>query len=767
MKHWKFPLDFLTNEQTTMKRILLIMTLASGLSAASQQVKPTDTLRPQQDSLKVKVVSSDSKEEKNRNVMLNAANNNGPRDVNIGLPSTVGGIVIQENDLPVVYFFWPELPNRAWRQSTSLGRSGLLKVGEAAILTGDLGFAVNSYTRTGGDKLQVVGNLGGSHFGWLKGDVSVSGPLTNGWSYSLGAYANFDPSTYDMKFARYADRTQIYRAGITKKFSNGKGEISVFYKYANSASLNNYAVFRYKEGGKAEELDNFRIGRDSYLVSDGLLRFQDVRSGESSFADYGGSDAASLSHTVDLVGNYLIGNGWDFRYSARFRYAEATQLNAFSLNIFNPTFTDVFTNLRTGEAYTGPVNSMLGLYTPGTPTRTAMGRFELRKTKDKHSWRIGLMDQYYAVDEFTSNRSFFYQTVGANPDKLIRSTPGNASNTDEFGFYNYNIGSEYHNGFENKLSAYIADDWKPTPWLDVNYGLNLRHHKLKGDYYQTPRTAGMTFDPSEKTYFENDFYNIGGSINTVFKIFKNAGVLADFTYTENNVRLESFSGNIQPNLGKTKAPLLGFGLYYNNKYFSVVSQATYLTRNNNFSRLNLVNPNDGSDSYAATIFYDIQTIGWTTDIVATPFKGFNLHYLVTFQDPVYKNYNFSAFGNNYSYNDKNVLEVSKVLMEIDPSYSYKNFRVWASFRYFSKQFANLTNALYFDDRWETFGGVNYKINDHFDIGLTAVNFLNQNGAKGTINGAELITDASPYYDRLMVGSYIRPFTLEASLNFRF
>lgn len=75
MKHWKFPLDFLTNEQTTMKRILLIMTLASGLSAVSQQVKPTDTLRPQQDSLKVKVVSSDSKEEKNRNVMLNAANN--------------------------------------------------------------------------------------------------------------------------------------------------------------------------------------------------------------------------------------------------------------------------------------------------------------------------------------------------------------------------------------------------------------------------------------------------------------------------------------------------------------------------------------------------------------------------------------------------------------------------------------------------------------------------------------------------------------------
>ena len=213
--------------------------------------------------------------------------------------------------------------------------------------------------------------------------------------------------------------------------------------------------------------------------------------------------------------------------------------------------------------------------------------------------------------------------------------------------------------------------------------------------------------------------------------------------------------------------MAAFGLYYNQKNLSIVSQATYLTRNNYLSRLNLVNPSDATQSQVATVFYDIQTLGWTTDIVATPFKGFNLHYLITFQDPVYKNYDFNAFGNNYSYNDKNVLEISKVLMEIDPSYTYKDFKVWASFRYFSKQYANLTNALYFAPRWETFGGVNYKINKHFDIGLTAVNFLNQTGAKGTINGAELITDASAYYDQLLVGSYIRPFTLEASLNFRF
>ena len=56
------------------------------------------------------VAQSDStylsnKEEKNRNVMLNASDASKPREVNIGLPGTVGGTEIFEDGLPVVYHF--------------------------------------------------------------------------------------------------------------------------------------------------------------------------------------------------------------------------------------------------------------------------------------------------------------------------------------------------------------------------------------------------------------------------------------------------------------------------------------------------------------------------------------------------------------------------------------------------------------------------------------------------------------------------------------
>ena len=90
--------------------------------------------------------------EENRNVMLNASSNSGPREVNIGLPSSVGGITVLENDLPVVYHFWPELPMRTWRPSQSLDMKGLISVSESTLTIADFGYAVNSYTKTGGEK---------------------------------------------------------------------------------------------------------------------------------------------------------------------------------------------------------------------------------------------------------------------------------------------------------------------------------------------------------------------------------------------------------------------------------------------------------------------------------------------------------------------------------------------------------------------------------------------------------------------------------------
>ena len=54
-------------------------------------------------------------------------------------------------------------------------------------------------------------------------------------------------------------------------------------------------------------------------------------------------------------------------------------------------------------------------------------------------------------------------------------------------------------------------------------------------------------------------------------------------------------------------------------------------------------------------------------------------------------------------------------------------------------------------------------------GVDVVNIFNQSGAKGTINGTELVTkdEAKKYAGYIMSGSYLRPFTVEFSASLKF
>lgn len=199
---------------------------------------------------------------------------------------------------------------------------------------------------------------------------------------------------------------------------------------------------------------------------------------------------------------------------------------------------------------------------------------------------------------------------------------------------------------------------------------------------------------------------------------------------------------------------------------------TFISKSNNIDQQNVTKPGTIT-SKTVLLIYNIQTLGWTTSAEITPFKGFHLHALFTYQKPVYKNYFIkSPFEGVSDLNANNniVKEIPQTLIELDPSYNItKDLRVWLSFRYFGKTYANLTDALYFNGRWETFGGVNWTVNKHLSLGATVINFLNQKGASGTINGAELLSkeEASKFSDHYMSGNYLRPFTLELSAQIKF
>lgn len=149
--------------------------------------------------------SSHSKEEGNRNVMLNAVSANGPREIQIGLPSA--DVNVLENGLPVTYATNPHTLNTLWRGDASLSHQGLLKIAETAITTGNIGYAVNSYTQLGQKGFNGTLNYKSNHFGLQEMWLNLNGDMGKNWFYSVNMYQDFDPGTFKIKSTPYQDRT--------------------------------------------------------------------------------------------------------------------------------------------------------------------------------------------------------------------------------------------------------------------------------------------------------------------------------------------------------------------------------------------------------------------------------------------------------------------------------------------------------------------------------------------------------------------------------
>lgn len=224
------------------------------------------------------------KEEGNRNVMLNAASANGPREIQIGLPSA--DVNVMENGMLVTYATNPHSVNSLWRSDASLSHVGLLKISETAITTGNIGYAVNSFTQLGQKGFNGTLNYKTNHFGMQEISLNLNGEIGRGkgWYYSTSMYQDFDPGTFKIKSTPFQDRTQIYKVALTKRYDGDRGELTAMYHYSNSHPVYNYATqsapFIYVGDGSVKEFGDFKLGTTSFLPVDNDMVYRDMRTGE-------------------------------------------------------------------------------------------------------------------------------------------------------------------------------------------------------------------------------------------------------------------------------------------------------------------------------------------------------------------------------------------------------------------------------------------------------------------------------------------------------
>lgn len=733
---------------------------------------------------------SSSKEEGNRNVMLNASSANGPREIQIGLPSA--DVNVLENGLPVTYATNPHSVNSNWRSDASLSHVGLLKISETAITTGNIGYAVNSFTQLGQEGFHGKLDYKSNHFGLQEFSLNLNGSMGKGWYYSANMYQDFDPGTFNIKLTPYQDRTQIYKAALTKLYDKGRGEFTAIYHYSNSHPVYTFATqsapFIYVGDGSVKEYGDFKLGTTSYLPTDNNIVYRDMRTGQLKQTTlYDASE--NHSSEVTLMNTYKWDNGLTWKIIGRYDNAHGALVYQTPMSLIKVSGDNTYNYVTRGidgqlTPYKGDyVQTRMSCLNSGDIDEL-MFTSELSKKFRTSTLRVGLNEWYYNID-YTSNTTMYDQSVPADGGYAVRLYDAN-KRSDYFYDFNKNA-SEYYKGHENKLALYITHDWDITPKLNVYYGGRIEWQTLSGqnaavknangeyvgrfaDYYLGATAAdGTVIKPTSLDY---DWLNYDLTAAVTYKLTNNFGFTGDFTYIVQHPKFENFAPATLPNTDKISVPLGRAGIYYNNSWLSLTSLFSYISKTNNNSTLNLQH---NGEIMAAPLTYDIQTLGWTTDVVAHPFKGFDLHFLFTYQKPTYKKYETSVrFSDGYvgtiNATGNIVAEIPEVLIEIDPSYMItKDLKIWTSFRYFSKTYANINEAYYFNGHWETFGGINWQINKKLSLGCTVVNFLNQTGAKGSIAGAELITkdEAKQYDGHLMTGSYLRPFTVEFTASLQF
>lgn len=779
-----------SKQMNRMKAVVLLLALAcvNGYAQENNSSKGED--------------GSTSKEEGNRNVMLNATSANGPREIQIGLPSA--DVNVLENGIPVTYATNPHSVNSLWRADASLSHVGLLKISETAITTGNIGYAVNSFTQLGEKGFHGTLNYKTNHFGMQEVSLNLNGSLAKDWFYSGSIYQDFDPGTFKIKSTPFQDRTQIYKFALTKKYNDNRGELTAIYHYSNSHPVYNYATqsapFVYVGDGSVREFGDFALGTTSYLPVDNEMVYRDMRTGELKKTNlYDASQNRGSEFT--LMNNYTWDNGLNWKTVMKYDHSLGSLVYQTPMSLdqneagINYLYEAVDGSM---QPYTGEyVQSRMSCLNRGF-IDSFMFTTELSRKVNNSTWRLGLNEWYYDVD-YTSSTTMYDQSVpmdGSYPVRLYNADYATYSGRTYAGsgcYYDFNKNaSEYYKGHENKLALYFTHDWDITDKLNLYYGARLEYQALRGEnaavtntngeyvgrfanyYLGATAPDGTKIAPTSMSY---DWLNYALTAAVTYKLTKEFGFTGDFTYITQHPKIENFAPATLPNTDKISVPLGRAGIYYNNEWLSLTSLFSYISKTNNNSTLNLQHKTAAGQTeiMAAPLNYDIKTLGWTTDVVARPFKGFDLHFLFTYQKPTYKKYETSVtFSDGYvgSINATGniVAEIPEVIVEIDPSYMItKDLKIWTSFRYFSKTYANINDAYYFNGRWETFGGLNWQVNKKLALGCTVVNFLNQTGAKGSIAGAELIEkeDAGQYTGHVMAGSYIRPFTVEFSASLKF
>ena len=714
-----------------------------------------------------------SEKKSERNMMLNAESATAPREINIGLPESGSGAIVyvdgmkHAHGLPRSQFHWSG--GNAYEPNGSIGLM------EAVITTGEIGVLMDSKTRMGGDTMSGAFTLGSSTNGLVRFDGALRGAIDpqKRLYFSLGAYVNNDPTNVNAPNRPFVDQKQIYHVALTKQWDRTSLDALYRFSICNDNVDGGYSVapFIYNGDGTIAPFNGFRLGRDCYFPADDAVSYMDIRNGSLRHASLSNMDKIYI-HDFSLRLFHEHKSGWNLGAHLHVMYMQPSQYVKMSLaGIDDVTADKGFTDAE-GRPFEGYVQNRLATVEDVMELDVNLKFLAKRIFNRHHKIDIGV-ELVYARQEDYASTFYYAHTVEADPVRIHKS----GSKT-----WGMNTSGLFYDANRVYMPMYAIYDWTPTDRLKFRTGARVR--PLYQSVWTAARLDGDTknvrvdgFNIADKNLCEPHQLSIPAvdyaftehvDLRLVDRLF----FMAEGFYSMTTKSASYYKNATIPSTAPIGNAMGRGGFTYDNKWMDVTALVSYITSWNNAKVMTVTKQIGGvSETIPWTAQYGIGTLGLTLD-GNVRYRGFNLHLLGTWQDPKYKNYkNEFVFSDGtkeiIDYTGNHVTGISQWMFEIDPSYSWKKARVWASARYYSRQYVSRTNLAYFAGHWETFAGIDWNFHERLKLSVNFVNVLFQNGSKGSIDVADTITDASLLQNYVMSGSYIRPFTVDFMLTYRF
>ncbi|MEA9822734.1 TonB-dependent receptor [Xanthomonas campestris pv. raphani] len=613
-----------------------------------------------------------------------------------------------------------------FRVDDTVERMEVLRGGSSPIFSnGQPGLTVNFIQKKGQDAPEGSVRLTGGNNALRRIDVFNSGPMGNGWYYSIGGFFRETDGVRDPQFS--ADKGGQFSATLSKRWDSG--ELSF---YARHTDDNNafYTAIPLLSRNNGNDLSSFPglnaqtgtlLGRDFRNVD--LLVGPNGETIQRDLADGRGVNIDVFGGELNWdVGGWTVADRFNVMAGTAPTYAlftgDAPQRLGDFIAGYGTTGSGRFTN---GGGAVDPNQQVLEAGWWSVDKRLNSFTNDLRLSRELFAGNTLTVGAYYA--KYSSADTWYLGNTmlltAQNNARRIDVDLADGRQATRQGFTStafLNLRANYDG--EN-IAAFVADEWELSERLRLDLGARYERQSVTGDVHDT---ATVDLDGNPATVYDNATSLALASTRRIDQDDEafswTAGL--NFRLNDNNSLFARANSGVKfPGLdnlrdGQTRVQDVDqyeLGLKSGASNYDLYLTAFYNTFKNSPFQAFLAN----GENFTAV--GDSRARGLEVEGAIRPFGGFELAGTGVWLDAKYRNYR--------EFTGNQVMRQPKRQFRVTPSYywmlPFGDLKVFATYSYIGDRFADLANSQRLPSYDMVDIGANLHVGDHWEVTASGSN----------------------------------------------